>query len=156
MPMLVGLLALLLAVPLSIAANLLTPVVRNWYAASSKKRLARRISELEKQLTDLDSREPVEEILKALGYALLSMTCVGFGLMLQVGSELLGPIDVRGGPTLLANFTVYILFGLATVFAVKGAGRMGQRRKQHRAYLEKTITSLKGKLEARSRRDLSS
>ncbi|HEX6822686.1 MAG TPA: hypothetical protein VF123_11560 [Candidatus Sulfotelmatobacter sp.] len=38
--------ALILAIPLSIAGNLLTPIVRDWYSTSSFRRLNRRIEQL--------------------------------------------------------------------------------------------------------------
>ena len=39
----VGMLALLLAVPLSVVANLLTPKLRNWYSTTSLKRVEKRL-----------------------------------------------------------------------------------------------------------------
>jgi hypothetical protein len=46
----VGVLALMLAIPLAVVANLLTPRVREWYSTTSSKRLKQRIAELEEKL----------------------------------------------------------------------------------------------------------
>lgn len=46
----VTVLAVLLAVPLSVAANLLTPKVRDWYSTTSQKRLKKRLAALKPQL----------------------------------------------------------------------------------------------------------
>ena len=43
-------LAVVLAVPLSVVANLVTPKIRDWYSSTSEKRLRRRITELELKL----------------------------------------------------------------------------------------------------------
>src|ERR1700734_732032 len=47
----VGVLALVLAVPLAVLANLLTPRVRDWYSTTALKRLEKRILELRATLT---------------------------------------------------------------------------------------------------------
>jgi hypothetical protein len=43
--------ALVLAVPLSIAGNLLTPMVRDWYSTLSLNRLNQRITQLAAQIS---------------------------------------------------------------------------------------------------------
>jgi len=46
----IGILALMLAVPLAVLANLLTPTIRDWYSTTSLNRLRRRITELDYKL----------------------------------------------------------------------------------------------------------
>jgi hypothetical protein len=48
--LLIGTLALILAVPLAIVANLLTPTVRDWYITTNQKRLRKRLDLLTKRL----------------------------------------------------------------------------------------------------------
>jgi hypothetical protein len=48
----IGVAALILAVPLAIIANLLTPRVRDWYSTTSQRRLRNRIAALGKRLED--------------------------------------------------------------------------------------------------------
>jgi hypothetical protein len=48
--LMVGILALMLAIPLAVVANLLTPRVREWYSTTSSKRLKKRIAQLEEKL----------------------------------------------------------------------------------------------------------
>lgn len=47
----VGIVALFLAVPLTILGNILTPHVREWYSTTSSKRLQRRIAQIEATLS---------------------------------------------------------------------------------------------------------
>jgi hypothetical protein len=53
----IGVVALLLAVPLSIIANLLTPPIREWYSATNQKRLRKRVGELEEKLRASEAAE---------------------------------------------------------------------------------------------------
>jgi hypothetical protein len=46
----VGIIALFLAIPLAIVANLLTPLVRDWYSTSSQRRLHERLAKLQERL----------------------------------------------------------------------------------------------------------
>ena len=55
---------LLLAIPLSIVANLVTPRVSLWWATRDAKRKARRIAKLTAELTRLTGRSPVATIVK--------------------------------------------------------------------------------------------
>jgi hypothetical protein len=48
--LMIGVLALLLAVPLAVIANLLTPRVRDWYSTSSRSRIRKRLTEIESRL----------------------------------------------------------------------------------------------------------
>lgn len=48
----VSICALILAIPLSIVGNLLTPKLRDWYSTTSEKRLQARIAKLNSQLKE--------------------------------------------------------------------------------------------------------
>jgi hypothetical protein len=52
---LIGVLALVLAVPLSIAANLLTPRIQNWWSRRSQRALKSRIAQLQETLKKSES-----------------------------------------------------------------------------------------------------
>ncbi|MBI2815924.1 MAG: hypothetical protein HYX72_03190 [Acidobacteria bacterium] len=50
-----GVLAFILAIPMAVAANLLTPKVQRWWASSSRSRALKRLSRLEKQISELQA-----------------------------------------------------------------------------------------------------
>jgi hypothetical protein len=94
----IGMLALLLAIPLAVAANLLTPTVRNWYSTTSLKRLNKRIAALDYKIGvaqiqwtftpaewecyRANHRTGTSVIVSAIGgfYLLLVVFVVGFGM----------------------------------------------------------------------------
>lgn len=54
--------ALVLMIPASMVANLLTPLLANWIATSSKRSLDNRIAKLEKQLAELEQNPATDEV----------------------------------------------------------------------------------------------
>lgn len=54
--------ALVLMIPASMVANLLTPLLANWIATSSKKSLDNRIAKLERQLAELEQNAVTDEV----------------------------------------------------------------------------------------------
>ena len=58
-----GLLAFILAVPMSIAANMLTPLVNSWWATTSQQRLKSRINKLEEQIQDANTAEALAQMI---------------------------------------------------------------------------------------------
>jgi hypothetical protein len=52
--LMIGVLALLLAVPLAVIANLLTPKVQRWYATTSRAAMRARIAEIDEKLKQLE------------------------------------------------------------------------------------------------------
>src|ERR1700678_1516272 len=64
--------AVALAVPLSVAANLLTPRIRDWYSTTTQRRLRKRLSALEQEYEDVEN-EPLwsraeAEIFKTISF----------------------------------------------------------------------------------------
>ena len=79
--LMIGVLALILAVPLSVAANLLTPWLRDRWSASSQTRTLRRIRDLETKLRAAESEwkftPPEWSIRQGVRHA-LSLVMLGF------------------------------------------------------------------------------
>jgi len=77
----VGVLALVLAVPLAIIANILTLLVRKWWSTTSDKRLRRRIAKLEGKVLIAESTwkfTPAEWLIRRAVYRLSKVVVVGF------------------------------------------------------------------------------
>src|SRR5260370_20832325 len=85
----IGVLALLLAIPLAVLANLLTPTVKNWIALLSKKMTAQRIKVLESELNRLESPGSIESVLGILRYLFIVLTCLSLGMLVLTISTLL-------------------------------------------------------------------
>jgi hypothetical protein len=66
----VGLLAFLLAIPMSILSNLLTPRVQAWWAIQSKSRAIRRITKIQAKLDKLSNHSPFDALTHCLYYLL--------------------------------------------------------------------------------------
>jgi hypothetical protein len=82
-------LALVLAVPLSVAGNLLTPAVKNWWAEGSVRRARRRVRDLRAQLAYLESLAGDHEyfelvalraVLRGVGWGVLGLAVMGYGI----------------------------------------------------------------------------
>ena len=71
-------LGLLFAIPLSVVANLVTPWVKNKYALTSKRRTVKRLKVLENQLADIESRQPMTELMIGLNYLFATLVCLTF------------------------------------------------------------------------------
>lgn len=54
--------ALLLMIPASILANMITPILLNWFSMRSRRSLRNRIMRLETRLADLEKIAPIDEV----------------------------------------------------------------------------------------------
>jgi len=144
-------LALILAIPLGIAANLFTPAIRNQLSRLSSKWTARRIRSIEKQLKQLDERDFVAEIFKLLQTVISILMCIVFGLAFNQAA-MVQPTPVPGGMQPVATpetlrIWAFLLFSLGVFLGTYGSA--GLRRLIHpewdRPYLEKSLASLREK-----------
>ncbi len=141
----IGIIALLLAIPLSILANLLTTPVRNWVALLSKKWTAKRIEVLEKQYAMYINPDPTALILRLLWYVFLTLYLMSMGAMVYVMSFVVS-WDKKGFYHLS-----FLFFVSAANVAIAGGSRTWRRGHQrYLAQLQKDIARLKDRLDADS------
>src|SRR6185369_2637296 len=144
--MLLFILGLLLAIPLSVIANLLTPWIKNKYALSSRKRALNRLRILERQLIDFDRRDLLKEILNALRYLLVALVFFMAGVTFHFAASYFW----MAGKDRSAHWVEFLAFITTTpssIFVSYCGGRIWtQGRSNYRDELEKAITSLKTKL----------
>jgi hypothetical protein len=79
--MFLAVLALILMLPVSIVANLLTPMLKNWWAQRSAASVRKRIEKLERQLADY---EQYQELSEGLDYVLMATEALSMLLGLCV------------------------------------------------------------------------
>lgn len=136
-----GIFALLLAIPLAVLANLLTPIIRNWIALLSKKMTAQRIKVLKYELVRLETPGSIEAVFAILWYLFFVLISLSGGLAF-LSLALMPPI--WNWPLDVA----YLLFGVATFFCVMGLVEIRKRKStKYKEKLEGQIASLKSKLE---------
>lgn len=142
-----GLIALLLAVPLGIAANLLTPTIKNWWAKGSEKRLLKRIEDLEKELK-ICSREIDFKYNAWLSENIISiLETFGFGLYLYLSLSL---IEIPSTHWLRRTYILVVAVFIAMSAVRANSVRVKARHIDNPQYitkLEKNIALLKSKLE---------
>jgi len=147
----ISILALILAFPLSLLANLLTPRIRNWWAERSINSLTHRIADLEKELAGL--QEPV--ISDGEDRILRAVTWIGAILTQFVGFFMLFALDLihsglpenylRVGSTLVLVST----FAVQASIVFPSAEFLRKRSQKHRERLKKGIEGLKARLVAK-------
>jgi hypothetical protein len=76
----VGLGAFVLAIPMAIAANLLTPKVRDWWASTSRSRALKRYEMLRREIWRLKTRSDFDYLGRCL-IGILGTLTAGFGLL---------------------------------------------------------------------------
>jgi hypothetical protein len=136
-----GIIALLLAIPLSIIANILTPIVRNKYALSSNKRITKRIGVLQRELEEIKNRNFEVEIFKQ--FYLLFFIIITFVLGLSAYAIYAEhPPDAQ-----MWKFSAYT--GMCAVAVASNIGMQRAKKLMHvekyQEYLEKSIAKLKAK-----------
>jgi hypothetical protein len=57
-----SIIALVLMLPVNLLANVLTPLLKNWFSTWSRTSLENRIGKLEKQLAELEKYAPIDEV----------------------------------------------------------------------------------------------
>lgn len=150
-----GILALILAVPLGIGANLLTPAVRNQLSRLSSSWTARRIRSIEKQLKRLDERDFVIEIFRLFRGALFILFCISAGLAIKEGAEIAsltmpGWLEPVASPETLRLLAMCFFSGgvFGASYSSTGLLLLIQPELQ-RPHLEKSLTSLLAKQDKR-------
>jgi hypothetical protein len=118
----VSIVTILLAVPLSMLANLLTPKVQSWWALTSKKRLARRIRWIKYEI------ENPPTFVQAVSYLVLLIPGLFIGVLMGIAfviNMIMRMNMFPGKPmthsdNLLAHVMIYIIeFGAAfTLFVM--------------------------------------
>jgi MFS family permease len=73
----VGVLAFLLAIPMSIVANILTPKLRDWWASTSRARGLKRYRYLGREINKHEKSEDFEELAQ---FASMLTAALGFGI----------------------------------------------------------------------------
>jgi hypothetical protein len=151
--------ALAMAYPLNVFANLTSPVLKNWWAERSTASMRKRIVVLEKQLDDSQQYEELRltevYVLKALEI-IVALGGLSFGLVLVVLLMLttLVPLHPSGNHPFIFVGPIFLvaLFWMALTTTVvmplsKEIALFRQRRSPiHRTELITSIATLKGRL----------
>jgi hypothetical protein len=108
--------AIVLAFPLSLLANLLTPKIRNWLAQRSAAGLRQRIAELEQELKMMETYDLLEECQE-----IIMVTLLRAGLVIQLACALMlgmwGSDQKHQHPasaSLVIGATIIFLFSLSS------------------------------------------
>jgi hypothetical protein len=162
-----ALLALILMLPVAVLANLLTPMLKNWWAERSVASLKKRIEKLEKQLADYGQNYPLltpteHHILRgieAIGH--LGTVGVQLTAIIIMVAVLVEPLTFITHDRLQLAFRmplfvlglVAVLFSFVVEFIVlKGIETFRIKRSPiDRDALKKSIAELKERLEQRIR-----
>lgn len=148
--------ALVLAIPFGIIGNLLTPILKNWWARRSVIALGERIAELEGSLKNMDGFAPItgveDEILNTLmnlelfiGMALTLVVAV-VGLMV---TEEIPERALRSG--FITIGTVVAVMFMRTALFSETYSFMRRRSPKARRALETGIAKLKFRLSEKTR-----
>src|SRR5438270_12844321 len=140
------LIGILLAIPLSVLANLLTPRLRDWLASSSKSRLHARVLELREELArgSAPFEWVVVSVLKKVAEGLICFTIVA-----TASSSIVDPAAtiLRHIIILIAVALTGYLFGRAVGIANRYLqySRMSLQRPAYLAKLAKRLSKLEQK-----------
>jgi hypothetical protein len=138
----IGIIALLLAIPLSVLANLLTPTVKNWLALRSRKRLLYRLAVIEDRLARF-GKLGLQDIYDTLKYIFLTLVFICYGLTLASISLFYPQL------TKIYGLSSYIVFFLAELFAFQGLLNLTRNfAPAYKVRLEKSLILLKRKRDA--------
>ena len=143
--------ALVLAFPLSLLANLLTPKLRNWWAERSVKTLSARINQLEWELMDAERFPMMTEVEDRLFAALFGIvTLIGVGFLF--GLLAIGMLFTELNPSLAWSSILIVSIAAAVAMIAQvtffgGSFKFVKKRSpKWRKMLEEQIEELKGKL----------
>jgi hypothetical protein len=145
----IGIIALLLAIPLSVLANLLTPTVKNWLSQFSRKRLLKRIENLEFNLRRFDKEKDVSYSIELLENGIIIVSFLAFGFYAYLSTIMLEKLLPAEQTAIyiylaLAALSTMIAYtrGVITWSIIRHTGSLKYKKK-----LEKNIASLKNKLD---------
>src|SRR5689334_2825347 len=143
--------ALLLAFPLSLLANLLTPNIKNWWAQRSIKTLQRRIQKLEGDLAKINEDVHMEDFFDSLRSLFKILALIAYSLFCILG----GMFIIFIFPDLKFATVPYFLYGIvlsviAFIWSMEAFGLTNKKvNPSYKAKLGKQIDSLKAKLESK-------
>jgi len=148
-----GLVAILLAIPLNLVANLVTPKIRNWWAERSVTGLKRRIAELQNELTKANQYPFISEgedfilsIIKGIIF------CTGGILISFWGIVISAVVALRGKESIgLILYSVFaFMFIMAFMyFLPRLIDKFLKRRSMHeRQSMAENLKKLSAKLES--------
>ena len=148
---LLGIVAILLAFPLSLIANLVTPKIRNWWAERSVATIKERIASLESEVTKIGARSlfPWDHVLllkfgQWLGVSAVSM----FVCLLGFATCFVPLLPILLGILAMIMIGLGIIFGaFAGYLLIHDLGRfLDKRSPLHKIDVELSIKELSAKL----------
>jgi hypothetical protein len=146
--------ALILAVPLSVVGNLLTPILRNWWAQRSVASLQKRIAELEGLVSDMGKNTPLSEVEEAILLTLRNGVAIASVVVLVAVTEVYIHVANSAPHTWLSDVTWSGLYVVVIVIAV-GAAQfiigpsldvLRRRSSTRKKEMQRDIEELKAKL----------
>jgi hypothetical protein len=121
--LMIGVAALVLAIPLAVIANLITPRVRDWWSTTSRTRLTRRISKIENTLHQSEHEwmfTPAQLEIYLLSHTtaiftdmVMSIGCSSLALLLITSRELL--LRAVSRPFLVLLIALPLLVSLTSI-----------------------------------------
>ena len=117
----VGIVAFLLAIPMSIAANILTPLIKNWWATTTVLRAKRRLVELDelKMVLEEARKDPLQLTIKI---AEPFLDGIRFGIMAILLSVIMAAIGiVRSSASYIPGNRLFLGFAIGAVVCVLGS-----------------------------------
>ncbi len=149
----IGIIALVLAYPLSLLANITSPRLQNWWAARSRRSLAARIKVLESQLASSQMPGAEEMVRLILRFIVVILTFIWVSAnvillsLILIEFELSPPSHERMQVT-VALFWAFLLFNGMAILTLKIMPRPYKLVLNHRILenLRLTIGKMKDKL----------
>ena len=142
--------AIVLMYPVGLLINITTPIVQNWIASRTKQSLVNRIERLEKELAELESNPPIEEVEDRILWGLKSIRILIFSAMgLIVGMIYMGVRILNPATNSDVNaFTYFSLFVMISTGIMQLRLRYShdfrtERSPRRRKGLRKAIDDLK-------------
>ncbi len=145
--------AIVLAFPLSLLANLLTPKIRNWWAERSVAGLKKRIANLESELIEMDGLSPFSrEHTRLLNFVqIIAVGAIGivdcFLGIANFFTTLLPDRLQHQAKTLIGCGIFFELFMLLVIFQ-SFRQFLNKRSPLHKEAVEKNISELSAKLQS--------
>jgi len=143
--LILGTLAVILAVPLSVVANLLTPHIRDWYGRTSSRRLKKRIALLRERVSKTHSEwtfTPAEWITYHMVVIATLLICLG--ILSFSGSVLIGLLLFAqktpsiGGRAFVMLFSIPLLSYVATGVVFIKMTRIAREARELRSLRERS------------------
>ena len=147
--------ALVLAIPLGVASNLMAPRIQNWWAARSIASLKRRISNLEMELAACEANPAFSyfervslRAIDRLGWMVLLATQTIIGALVVIAAAWMSMTGRRPAPTFAIAFVLWVAWKLAMqgLTLHLSSSVIDRGSEDGRAALRSTIAELKAKL----------